>query len=131
MEFPVDALEEINAQDCEMPDADSMDVTEEAEGENEIEAGRVLSKEEGPTSSEPAYAVDLFTFARPISYYTCILENVGQSATSSNLIVLTRTAHPALLIAGRKQRLEVFSLVQGPKPHSLRHGQALMEAIFI
>ncbi len=49
--------------------------------------------------------------------------------SASHLAVLTRTAHPGLILAGRTARLVVHALQMGPRAHSLAHGKRLLEGI--
>ncbi len=89
------------------------------------------------TPSDPAadgkrqYLVDLFPFARPVSHYVGVLKNVCRAESASHLVLLSRTAHPAALVAGRECGLEVTAFFGGVRQHSVAHGQALLEEIFI
>ncbi len=47
----------------------------------------------------------------------------------THLLVLSRSAHPGLLIAGRSQHLEVVALIEGANPHMLGHGEELLHKL--
>ena len=121
------APEELNACDMEVgEDGHMMDITEEADGQRDVEIAEALCQQEGGPVGKK-YAVDLFTFAKPLAHYALLPEQVHHASTAGNLVVLTRTAHAASLVAGRCAGLEVFALCTGPSQHSISHGSELLE----
>ena len=133
-----------NTNDVPEEDAEELDVSaylafeeDDAEVEKDMEVDAALAAEEDPlmAESEEAQAVarqmkkqaDVFTFAFPIEWYRRILRQVTFNA--QHLVILTRTSHPGLVLAGRGLQLEVTCLVQGPNKHSMGHGQAVLESI--
>ena len=125
------ASEELNPCDMEVAEGgDMMDITEEPDGEHDMEIAEALGQQqEGPEAKK--YVVDLFTFAKPVGHYTLVLDQVCHASRAGNLVVLTRTAHPASLAAGRAFGLEVFGLCNGPSEHCMNHGKELLEKMFL
>jgi hypothetical protein len=61
-----------------------------------------------------------------MSVYNKIIASVASASRMTHLIVLTRTAHPSVLAAGRHCELEVIALQHGVKEHSFKHGEELL-----
>ena len=122
---PCDPLSEIAEDDRE---EDSLQ--EQFEEANEAESEATSVSVPLPASWAPnAAMVDLFTFSRPISYYTSLFKDLLQLPSASLMIVLSRTAHPGAMIAARLQGLDVIGGLFGVKAHSAKHGKQLMEEI--
>ena len=68
---------------------------------------------------------DVFCLAKPLDHYRKVLTTVLK-LTSGKLAVITRTAHPGLLVAARALGLEVLVCVEDCPPHSKGHGDELM-----
>jgi hypothetical protein len=100
-----------------------LDVTEENDKDDVCEALP------GGSKDKPGYIVELFPFAHPIAHYTRLLAEVAHGETAKHLFILTRTSHPAFLIAGRDARLEVCAFQVGMAPHSVAHAQKLLEEV--
>ncbi len=58
-----------------------------------------------------------------------VRSSVCKADRMTHLLVLTRSAHPGLLIAGRAQHLQVVALIEGARPHSLGHGEELLHKL--
>jgi len=94
----------------------------EAEPVDELlDAKDVLKK----TKADPK---DIFCFAKPLDYYRKTLTTILglTSLSAGKLVVITRTAHPGLLVAARLLGLEVLACVEECPPHSKGHGDELM-----
>ena len=112
--------------ECEA-DGETLDIdedTKDAQGDAELElldTTDVLKK----TKEDPK---DIFCAAKPLDYYkktlTTILGLTNLSA--GKIVVITRTAHPGLLVAARLLSLEVLVCVEDCPPHSKGHGDELM-----
>ena len=108
-------------------DGDTLAIDEDnggAQGEAEMElldAKDVLKK----TRADPK---DIFCFAKPLDYYKKTLTTIlGLTPLSAGkIVVITRTAHPGLLVAARQLGLEVLACVDECPPHSKGHGDELM-----
>ena len=72
--------------------------------------------------------MNIFPFARPVAMYRRILNDVMKASSLTHLVVLTRSAHPGLFIAGLDCHLEVVAFV-GAKPHSIGHGQDILQKL--
>ncbi len=124
---PADVQEELHQDDVEegLEDYDMFEETED-DGNDGLQTETTGDLCGGP---QRPYLVDLFPFARPIAHYVGILRDVCHAESASHLAVISRTGHPAALIAGRECGLEVFGLFNGVKPHGLAHGKVLLEWI--
>jgi len=65
--------------------------------------------------------------------FTCcrgkrLLTGICHAATASRVIILTRTAHPGLLVAGRMLRLRVHAFFDSTKIHSQKNGERAFPA---
>lgn len=128
MEMRPDA--EIHADDCEGNEGGE-DYEEQDNDAEEDEIMAALQEDDEPTAAggKSKYLVELFTFGRPVSFYTKVLAQIGQASQADHLIVITRTAHPAILVAGRQQKLSVHALVSGCGAHQVAHGQKLLKTM--
>ena len=57
-----------------------------------------------------------------------LLTGICHAATASRVVILTRAAHPGLLVAGRMLRLQVNAFFDSTKIHSQRHGERVFVA---
>ena len=108
--------------DDQEPEGHLMDIDED----EEIDLGAM--DVDAADDGEP-YVVDLFPFAKPIKYYENVLSTVCHCETAPFLVVLSRSAHPGVLIGGRAKGLEVIAYFPGVHAHNYNHGQALLESI--
>ena len=56
-----------------------------------------------------------------------VLSSLGHCETATRLILLSRTAHPGMVVAGRCMKLKVMVYFDNTRPHSQRHGEKLLE----
>jgi hypothetical protein len=83
---------------------------------------------EGACSAAPADCQqNLFPFAAPRALHTRVLHEIGHSHTRTHLVIITRTAHPGAIIAGRDAGLKVIALILGASAHCVSHGAALLK----
>ena len=117
--------------DIDEDDLDNMDGDFEAEEEDDqaeedaVQDGEERIAGEGPKKKR---LVNIFPFARPVAMYRRILNDVMKASSLTHLVVLTRSAHPGLFIAGLDCHLEVVAFV-GAKPHSIGHGQDILQKL--
>lgn len=115
---------------------DSEKETEEA-GELFEAAEESSDEENAPVSSRapcvPAskgYIKELWPYARPVQQGVKIMQQLLHSETATRLILLTRTAHPGLLVAARQVKLRAIAYVEAPD-HQYKHGQHLLEQMLV
>lgn len=82
-----------------------------------------------PEPSDP-YVVNLFCYASPVACHNRINSDVLKANQRTHLLLLTRTAHPGVIIAARQAHLKVIGLRLGVSPHAVAHGQLLMKKMF-
>ena len=113
----------------EIPTDDKEDMQYEAcfeEGEDDMEDVGEMELDPQPTELEPqtgsggthAYKANLWAFAAPIAAHKRVLSDVSRCAERTHMLLLTRTAHPGLLIACREAALKVITLPHGCSHHS-------------
>lgn len=90
-------------------------------------AGNQTSKDQ---SMQGKYLKELWPFARPVAQGARILQQMLHSETATRLVLLTRSAHPGLLVAARTVKLRSLGYYEVP-PHNFAHGRALLEKMMI
>ena len=75
------------------------------------------------------YGVNLYVHAAPLAHHSQILTGPLKADQRTHLLILTRTAHPGLIVAGRLAKLKVIVHVAGVSDHQLAHGDALMKSM--
>ena len=121
-----DENKDIDADDLDNTDGDfEADEEDDQAEEDAVREGEEKIACEGPKKKR---LVNIFPFARPVAFYKRILNDVMKAGSLTHLVVLTRTAHPGVFIAGLESRLEVVAFV-GAKPHSIGHGQDLLQKL--
>ena len=71
--------------------------------------------------------LSIFPFARPVAWYKKLILDLLKGASCTHLLVLSRSAHPSALFAGRELRLEVIALQLGISTHSRGHADKLLK----
>ena len=79
---------------------------------NELQKALAELEQKGKTTKEDR-ATKLFPFASPVSYYVRLLSKVLGVDSLTHLVILTRTAHPAILMAALELKLETVCYVEG------------------
>ena len=124
-------IPDIPVEDTEEPDFEAC--FEAGEDEDDNEATIPMETEEPALLAEDkkakAVVVSLWPYAIPISLQKCILSTICRASERTHLLLLTRTAHPGSIIAGRECGLKVIALQQGVSSHSAAHGAALLQAV--
>lgn len=82
-----------------------------------------------PGGNERSYIVNLFPYAAPVAAHARVLQEILKAPQRTHLLILSRTAHPGLVLAGRAAGLKVIALADGVSKHSLAHGQALLKSL--
>ena len=116
------ADEEIPLEDREHPDFENC--FDQAEAESGDEAP---DEDKGKDDC----ATNLFAYAAPLAVHRKVLSLICAIHTRTHLIVLTRTGHPGLLVAGRGFGLKVIAFVDGVSKHSLGHGSLLLKKLLM
>jgi len=96
--------------------------------DDHLEEQSVADRGDGGLSSleKKKALANVFVFAQPVAIYEGILKSVVKAQNMTHLIVLTRTSHPSLLVAGRRCGLETIAFVEKVSPHSMGHGEELL-----
>ena len=102
-----DENQDIPDEDKEFGDFDPRDTVEE---DDEEELEMAVSKANSSMAA-PGKAVNIFPFASPITTHTRTLVQVLDAPSATHLLLLTRTAHPGLIVAAREHNLEVIAWV--------------------
>ncbi|CAK9118027.1 unnamed protein product, partial [Durusdinium trenchii] len=76
------------------------------------------------------YVKELWTFVRPVEQGVRILRQLCSAETASRCIILTRSAHPGMIVACRQVQLRVVAYVECGI-HNWNHGQQLLERMLI
>lgn len=113
---------EISAED----DEDRLDDNEDAQSEEECDA--FIDPLGSPDVRD--FITDVFSFSRSTSFYLVSLSQLLAAESSVVTVVFSGTTHPSAAIAARTLGQEVF-LVTNAAEHSLKHGLALEESIWI
>ena len=79
----------------------------------EQDATRLAELEQKGKKTKEDRATKLFPFASPVSYYVRLLSKVLGADSLTHLVILTRTAHPAILMAALELKLETVCYVEG------------------
>ena len=116
------ADEEIPLKDREHPDFENC--FDQAEAESGDEAP---DEDKGKDDC----ATNLFAYAAPLAVHRKVLSVICAVHTRTHLIVLTRTAHPGLLVVGRGFGLKVVAFVDGVSKHTLGHGSLLLKKLLM
>ncbi len=72
---------------------------------------------------------NLFPYAAPLAVHTRLLTEVAQAHTRTHLLIVTRTAHPGLCLAGRQAGLKVIAYLDGVSQHCAAHGNQLLKSL--
>ena len=129
---PDAANADLNDDDQEFGDFDSRDTVEDEEpDEGELALAAVEPADAATDGAGSKFKRNLFPFASPVAVHSKVLHQVANASSLSHLIVLTRSAHPGLFIAGRQCKLEMIALIQGVKEHCLAHGRELLRTMLI
>ena len=78
-----------------------MDIDEDEEIDLAAQAQAPAAMDVDAADDGEPYVVDVFTFAKPIKYYESVLSAVCHCETAPFMVLLSRSAHPGALIAGR------------------------------
>ena len=109
---------------CEF-EPDDLEMEDEQPFEEDSEGLEAASAFESSIPGEKrGYLVDLWTFARPESWYTGLLSFLGASA-SQMFFLITTSGHPSAIVAGREMGLSVMALIDRVSTHSSQHGEAI------
>ena len=119
---------EIPVEDREEPDFESLYEFGEDEGEQDEVSASMGSASQTVVAGkgDGVYAVNLFPYAAPIAAHKQVFSSVLHATQRTHLLLLTRTAHPGVMVAARESNLKVIALVQGVRHHSYEHGKALL-----
>ena len=79
----------------------------------EQDATRLAELEQKGKTTKEDRTTKLFPFASPVSYYVRLLTKVLAADSLTHLVILTRTAHPSILMAALELKLEVVCYVEG------------------
>ena len=117
------ADEEIPLEDRELPDFEHCfdQVAEAGSGDEAADDDK----------GQDDRATNLFAYAAPLAVHKKVLSQICAVHARTHLIVLTRSAHPGLLVAGRSFGLKVVAFVDGVTKHSLGHGSLLLKRLMI
>jgi hypothetical protein len=120
-DIPIEDQEDPNFEECFEP------------GEDDVDSDMLLEPSAGLTAKgkDSKYVVNLFPYVAPVAAHTRILSDLLRCNQRTHLLLLTRTAHPGLIVAAREANLKVIVLMSGVNQHSRMHGQQLMKQIFM
>ncbi len=121
-EIPVEDQEEPNFEEC----------FEQGEDEEEADAlmdGTAVGLSTQSDPNDGTYVVNLFPYAAPIAAHARIFADVLKATQRTHLLLLTRTAHPGVIIAAREANLKVTCLQQGVAQHASAHGSILLKKV--
>ena len=113
----------------EAPDFEAEEIDDHQDEQDIEEVEERGQKDGGAGQANKRSLVSLFPFSQPVAWYGKVLNSVLKAQSMTHLLVLTRTAHPALLAAGRECGLEVIALVEGANPHARSHGEELLKKL--
>jgi hypothetical protein len=116
-EFQLEGFEE------EEPDADADAIVEALSGAG---GGQTPDLENGGL-----VATKIFCLAHPIAFYCKLFNDVLGARGARHCVLLTRTAHPAAIVAARRFGLSVTAYITGASPHSLYHGRELLNCLLV
>ncbi len=122
---------EIPEDDLEIGDFDPRDSMEEEQHDGHDEHLQALDQRKGTAEPDAKCIRNVFPFAFPVAYHGRTLDQVLGASSLTHLVVVTRTAHPGLLVAARQRGLEVICLLEGASPHSQGHGSMVLEGMLI
>jgi len=118
--------EEIPVEDREDADFESCFDQMEAGGSgDEAEEGDKMQMDAGDCTT------NLFAYAAPLAVHRKVLGTICAVQSRTHMVVLTRTAHPGLLVAGRGFGLKVIAFLAGVSKHSLGHGAVLLKKLMM
>ena len=120
-----DTMDEIAAEDLDDVDFECcFDAHENADDDDDAICGTasVGMSADGATQN-------LFPYAAPLAVHERILTDIGKIGNRTHLLVISRTAHPGLVLSGRKAGVKVIALLCGVSPHCSAHGAALLKTL--
>ena len=123
---PEDVNDELNEDDRVLGEFDPMDIVEEAELDEGDIAVNTHMTQRTSSSEQGKFRRNLFPFASPLEHHSRILHQLMGATSFTHMVVLTRTAHPGLIVAARECKLETLVLVEGANEHCLAHGRDLL-----
>ena len=124
-ESTLDENMDLDADDLENPIME--DFQEEDDHQEERDATESTRQDAAACPPEKKRLVNVFTFAQPVALYETVLGTLLGLGRATHLTVMTRSAHPSPLIAGRANLLEVIALFSGTSDHSFKHGEEILE----
>ncbi len=98
-------------------DAEELDATEQKDDESK------------PKEPGQEYTVNLFCYGAPIAVHGCVFRDLLKGSQRTHLLLLSRTAHPGLIVAAREANLKVIGWRAGVSAHSASHGEALLKKL--
>ena len=124
---------DVGLEDEEIPVEDREDADFESCFDQAEAGGSGDEAEEGDKGQQEAgdRATNLFAYAAPLAVHRKVLSAIGAVQTRTHLVVLTRTAHPGLLVAGRGFGLKVIAFMAGVSKHSGGHGALLLKKLMM
>jgi len=142
-EEPVDVNEELPQEDlADDTDDGEVDLGFEGEGDEEgpedaDEARLIQCSADSQQTDDAAhedkkpYVVNLWprAAAKPLKYHQRLCITLLKARTRTHLVLVTRSAHPGLLVAARLAGLKVIALILGCSEHSRAHGKKLLRAM--
>ena len=84
----------------------------------------------GVTLDESRYVKNLWPFARPIAQSVRIFKELLHSEKATRVVLLSRSAHPGVMVAARELKLRVIGYFE-VADHQYHHGQELLERMMI
>ncbi len=130
-----DPTAEINPDDKDDDNTDFLAglCCQEADDDEADEPDDVLELVDGGSamSEQPKrdYVVDLWPFARSMSWYSEVFKLLALGDTGHICIVLSTTAHPAAPMASLQMRMETIVLTNRVTEHSAAHGKVIAQQL--
>ena len=126
---PAAVNDELHEDDRVLGEFDPRDIVEEAEldeGDIAVNTEQMMTGELDEEGKHGKYRRNLFPFASPVEQHSRVLHQLVGATGFTHLIVLSRTAHPGLLVAARECKLEILALIEGSNDHCVAHGRELL-----
>ena len=126
-EIPLEDQEAPNFEEC----FEQAETTADDDIDMDCDGPLPVAGSSAQADTMPTYVVNLWPCAAPIAVHARILADILRASQRTHMLLLTRSAHPGMVIAARDAGLKVIALLEGVSKHSAAHGAALLKSLLI